>query len=118
MIVTSVASSHHRSEPGNPKVTARLNPNATMIASEMSVIIPGRRSRSSATAPRMNTEPPYPNTSAPNTAGTQRDAPGPPGAAVGEPVLNHRGPDDRGHRQQERPPELLAEHLDGMASVC
>jgi hypothetical protein len=43
MIVTSVASSHHRSEPGNPRVTARLKTKATPIASEISVIIPGRR---------------------------------------------------------------------------
>ena len=58
MIVTRVASSHHRSEPGNPKVTARLNTNATLIASEISVIIPGRRSRISPTAPLINTQPP------------------------------------------------------------
>ena len=81
MIVTNVASSHHRSEPGKPNVTARLNPNATVIASEMSVIMPGKRSRSSVIAPRMNTQPPYANTSVPKTAGTQRDATGPPGAS-------------------------------------
>jgi hypothetical protein len=32
-------------------------------------------------------------------------------------VLNHRGPEDRGDREQDRPPELLAEHLGGMAGV-
>ena len=58
MTVTSVASSHHKSDPGKPSVTARLNTNATLIASEMSVIIPGNRSRISLTAPWMNTQPP------------------------------------------------------------
>ena len=44
MMVMSVASSHQRSIPGTPRVTATLNVNATVMASEMSVIIPGRRS--------------------------------------------------------------------------
>jgi hypothetical protein len=35
----------------------------------------------------------------------------------GEPVLNHRRPDHGGDRQQQRPPEFLTEHLDGVASV-
>lgn len=38
MIVTRVASSHQRSIPGKPKVTARLKMNATLIASAMRVI--------------------------------------------------------------------------------
>ena len=43
-MVISVASSHQRSMPGAPKVTARLNAKATVMASEISVIIPGSRS--------------------------------------------------------------------------
>jgi hypothetical protein len=31
MIVTSVANSHQRSDPGKPNVTARLNRNATVL---------------------------------------------------------------------------------------
>ena len=58
------------------EVTARLKMNATLIASVMSVIIPGSRSSISRQAPWMKTQPPYANTSAPNTAGTQRDATG------------------------------------------
>src|SRR5439155_24651268 len=81
IIVTSVASSHQRSEPGKPIVTARLNTNATLIASEMSVIIPGNRPRISPMAPLMNTQPPYAKTSVPKVAGIHRDAAGPPGAA-------------------------------------
>ena len=40
-----------------------------MIASEMSVIIPGSRSRISRAAPWRNTHPPYANAAVPNTAG-------------------------------------------------
>jgi 2,4-dienoyl-CoA reductase-like NADH-dependent reductase (Old Yellow Enzyme family) len=39
-------------------VSARLKKNATLIASEISVIIPGRRSRSSRMPPARNTHPP------------------------------------------------------------
>src|SRR6478672_5660993 len=79
MMVMSVASSHHRSIPGTPRVTARLNANATVMASEISVIIPGSRSRISCTAPRKKTKPPYKKRIDPNTAGTYRD-PGNAGA--------------------------------------
>jgi hypothetical protein len=58
MIVTRVASSHQRSVPGKPSVTARLNTNATVMASAMSVIMPGRRSASSPAAPLTKTQPP------------------------------------------------------------
>ena len=58
MIVTSVASSHHNAIARKPSVTARLNTKATVIASEISVIIPGRRSRSSPAAPFRKTQPP------------------------------------------------------------
>jgi hypothetical protein len=67
MIVTSVASSHQRASPGYPSVTARLKKNATLIAREISVIMPGSRSRSSRIAPPMNTQPPYRKTAVPKT---------------------------------------------------
>ena len=81
MIVTSVASSHQRSTPGKPNVTARLNTKATLIASAISVIIPGRRSASSPIAPLTKTQPPCTKMSIPNRAGTHRAAPGPPHAS-------------------------------------
>ncbi len=43
MMVTSVASSHHNGEASKPSSTATLKTKATVIASEMSVIIPGIR---------------------------------------------------------------------------
>ena len=58
MMVTSVASSHQSDSPGYPSATARLKKKATLIAKEMSVIIPGRRSRSSRSPPARNTQPP------------------------------------------------------------
>ena len=58
MIVTSVASSSQSGMPRKPRVTARLKTNATVIASEMSVIIPGSRSFSSRAAPCRKTQPP------------------------------------------------------------
>ena len=39
------------------------------------------------------------------------------GSLVPEPVLDHWRPDDRGDRQKQRAPELLAEHLDRMTGV-
>jgi hypothetical protein len=69
MIVMSVASSHQISTSKNPSVLAQLVAKATTMASEMSVIIPGCRSRSSAAAPRMNTRPPYRKTAVPRSAG-------------------------------------------------
>jgi hypothetical protein len=82
MMVTSVASSSQRGIPGNPNVTATLNTIATEMASAISVIIPGRRSRSSLIAPLMNGVPPYKNTAVPNTAGIHWD-PGNCGAVNG-----------------------------------
>jgi aminoglycoside N3'-acetyltransferase len=58
MMVTSVASSHHRSIPGKPNVTATLKAKATVIANAINVIMPGRRSVSSPMAPLMKTKPP------------------------------------------------------------
>ena len=59
MMVTSDDSSHQSGIPGAPKLTATLNTKATEMASEISVIIPGNRSRSSWSPPLRNTEPPY-----------------------------------------------------------
>jgi hypothetical protein len=58
MIVTSVASSSQSGMLRKPRVTARLKAKATLIASAMSVIIPGRRARSSRTAPSRKGAPP------------------------------------------------------------
>ncbi len=60
-------------------VTAALKTNATAIASAMSVIIPGSRSRSSRAAPRMNGVPPYAKTIVPRTGASQVE-PGKAGA--------------------------------------
>ncbi len=66
----SVASSHQISTSNRPSVPAHEVTNATMIASEIRVIIPGWRSRISGTAPRMKTSPPYRKIAVPRTAGT------------------------------------------------
>ena len=44
IIVTRVANSHQRGEASNPSSTATLKTNATVMASEIRVIIPGIRS--------------------------------------------------------------------------
>ncbi len=58
MIVMRVASSHQISTSKAPRVPAHEVTKATTMASEMRVIIPGWRSRSSPTAPRRKTSPP------------------------------------------------------------
>ncbi len=58
MTVISVASSHQISTSNRPSVPAHEVTNATMIASEIRVIIPGLRSANSPWAPRMKTNPP------------------------------------------------------------
>jgi hypothetical protein len=60
-------------------VTAALKTNATPIASAMSVIIPGKRARSSRAAPRRNGAPPYTKSAVPRTGGIHVD-PGNAGA--------------------------------------
>jgi hypothetical protein len=74
--VTSVASSSQSGVPGYPRVTAALNTKATVMPSEMRVIIPGKRSLSSRAAPCRNTRPPYAKTAVPKT-GAIHDPPGP-----------------------------------------
>ena len=69
MIVVRVASSHQKSMPSSPRVTASENPNATTSASEIRVIMPGLLARSSDTAPLRNTRPPITKISRPNAAG-------------------------------------------------
>lgn len=78
-MATSVASSSQRGIPGKPSVTAALKTNATVIAREMSVIIPGSRPRSSPMAPFRNGCPPYTKTAVPN-AGAIHCEPGNIGA--------------------------------------
>jgi hypothetical protein len=58
MTVTRVASSSQRGIPGYPAVTATLNPKATVMASAMSVIIPGSLARNSRKAPWRKVQPP------------------------------------------------------------
>ena len=48
---TSVASSSQSGIPGAPRVTAALNTKATLIAREISVIMPGSWARNSRIAP-------------------------------------------------------------------
>ncbi len=70
MIVIRVASSHQISTSKKPSVPAHEVTKATMIASEMRVIIPGLRSANSPWAPRMKTNPPYRKMIVPRIAGT------------------------------------------------
>ncbi len=62
MITTSSASSHQNSREwfSTPRVAPQLARNATVIASPISSIIPGRRARSSPSAPVRNGDPPHP----------------------------------------------------------
>jgi hypothetical protein len=69
MLVMTVARSPEISTSNSPSVPAQLVTNATTIASEIRVIIPGCRSRSSDWAPRRKTSPPYRKTIVPRTAG-------------------------------------------------
>ena len=73
MIVTSVASSHQSGSPSQPSVTAMLYKNATVMAREISVIIPGSRAFSSPSAPLRKTSPPYRKTAEPKSTGTYSD---------------------------------------------
>ena len=75
MIVTSDESSHHSGIASKPSVTATLNTKATVIAREMSVIIPGVLSAISPHAPFTKIHPPETYTAIPKTTGIQR-APG------------------------------------------
>jgi hypothetical protein len=80
MIVTRVANSHHRATArSSPSCTIQEKRNATVMASAIRVIIPGRRSLSSRHAPWRNTQPPYRNTAVASTGGIQSD-PGNSGA--------------------------------------
>ena len=58
--ITSISStsSHQKSRSSHSASLARLEPNATVIASEMSSIMPGVRSRSSCQPPLRNGDPP------------------------------------------------------------
>jgi hypothetical protein len=68
-----------RQQPSEFAQGARGLREATLIASEISVIIPGRRSRSSRSPVFRNTEPPYTYTAVPKNAGMYED-PGKAGA--------------------------------------
>jgi hypothetical protein len=58
MITISAASSHQNSRSSSPSTLAALATKATVIASAISIIIPGRRVRSSDQAPVRNGRPP------------------------------------------------------------
>ncbi len=58
MIVTSAASSHQKSRSNAPNVVASEAAYATVIAIEISSIMPGARSRTSRTPPTRNGQPP------------------------------------------------------------
>jgi len=77
MITISSASSHQNSSVwlSNPSVAPQLARNATVIASPISSIIPGRRARSSLTAPLRNGEPPHAYMTEPSSGGTHASAP-------------------------------------------
>ena len=97
-------------------MTAALNTNATVIASAISVIMPGSRSASSRQAPWRN------DAAAVDEHGgaeDERESSASPGAWRREPdrAREHVAPDERGDRQQQRDPELVAEHRDAVAGV-
>jgi hypothetical protein len=58
MIAMSAASSHQKSRSNAPSSVATLAPNATLMARPTSNIIPGRRVRTSSTAPARKGHPP------------------------------------------------------------
>jgi hypothetical protein len=58
MTVIRVDSSHHTSTSKTPSVAAQEAANATTMAREMRVIMPGCLARSSSRAPRRKTRPP------------------------------------------------------------
>jgi hypothetical protein len=80
MMATSVASSHQSASASiRPSSTTQEKTNATAMASEMSVIMPGSFARSSLHAPWTKTQPPYTKTNVPRTGPIQSD-PGKAGA--------------------------------------
>jgi hypothetical protein len=58
MITISSASSHQKSRSNSPIAVAALATKATVIAREISSIMPGSRLRASATPPSRNGRPP------------------------------------------------------------
>ena len=79
------------------------------MAIEISSIIPGWRSRISATPPARNGQPPHQNTTEPST-GPSHDDPREV-ELVAEPVHHHLAGDDERDRQEQAEPEAPAEHL-------
>ena len=57
-MVTSAASSHQKSRSNTPRLVASDATYATVIAIEISSIMPGARSRASRTPPTRNGQPP------------------------------------------------------------
>ena len=86
-----------------------------MIAIAISSIIPGWRSRTSATPPARNGQPPHKNTTEPSTGPTHAIAG--KSMRVAEPVHHHLAGDDERDRQQQAQPEPAAEHLRVVAGV-
>lgn len=116
MIVTSVASPHHRSMLSAPSVTARLKPKATLIASAISVIMPGMMVAQLPNSPLQE----RPAAVAVDRAAEQGGEVGGAGEdrrAVAEPVLDHLRPEHGRNRQRERDPEAIAEHRHAVAGM-
>ena len=67
MIVTSSASSHQNSRSNQPALVDIDATQATVIAIDINSIMPGWRSRSSATAPARNGWPPHAKMNVPST---------------------------------------------------
>lgn len=79
MITTRSASSHQNSSSAGskPRVAANEDPNATVMPRLMSIIMPGFRSRSSATAPVRNGLPPHTYMTVPRIGDTHSGQPSP-----------------------------------------
>ncbi len=69
-MVTSRASSHQNSRSNHPSDVAIDAVHATVMAMAIRSIMPGARSRISATAPARNGHPPQANTKVPSTGPT------------------------------------------------
>ena len=117
MIVMRVASSHQISTSKRPSVPAQLVTKATMMASEIRVIIPGCRSRSS---PDGAADEDQAAVQEDDRSEDRRDEVGARErrGRVAEPLLGVAAPDDDRDRQEQAQPELVAEHRHRMAGMA
>src|SRR4029453_10326953 len=116
MIVTSVASSSQSGVPAKPSVTAALNPNATQMASEMSVIMPG--SRAPSLPPRALQEwPAADKEDCGAEDGRNQVAARHMGWRISQERREHVPPHERWNREQERQPEFAPEQINAVTCV-